>query len=182
MSLPIQSISHLSRVVADVDTTAAFYIHVLGFAPIRRPSCLNCEGCWLVGHGVSLHLIKGTPVREARPINPSDDHTSFQSNSLPEVESTLQRHGIPFVKCQVVENGIRVTQIFIHDPDNNMIEVCDCDALPIEPIFMSGAQAAVQESCAHQNAVLSAAPRMEHSERRCAGMSPISRALRSEAA
>ena len=47
MSLPIQSISHLSRVVADVDTTAAFYIHVLGFAPIRRPSCLNCEGCWV---------------------------------------------------------------------------------------------------------------------------------------
>ena len=38
----------------------------------------QCSGAQLVGHGVSLHLLKGKPVREARPINPADDHTSFQ--------------------------------------------------------------------------------------------------------
>ena len=42
---------------------------------------LRTEQKWgdrLIGYGISLHLIKGTPVREPRPINPSDDHTSFQ--------------------------------------------------------------------------------------------------------
>ena len=38
----------------------------------------DCSGVKLVGHGVSLHLLKGKPVRQARPINPADDHTSFQ--------------------------------------------------------------------------------------------------------
>lgn len=35
----------------------------------------------------------------------------LQSNSLPEVEKALQRHGIPFRKAQVEEGGVRVTQV-----------------------------------------------------------------------
>ena len=39
--LPISSISHLSRVVKDVEKSSAFYTNVLGFVPVRRPSSLS---------------------------------------------------------------------------------------------------------------------------------------------
>jgi hypothetical protein len=28
-------------------------------------------------------------------------------------------------------------QVFFHDPDNNMIEVCNCNCLPIQPLERS---------------------------------------------
>ncbi|BDA46862.1 hypothetical protein COCOBI_09-3150 [Coccomyxa sp. Obi] len=130
--LPLQSLSHLSRVVQDTQVSAAFYTEVLGFTEIRRPSSFEFEGCWLIGYGISLHLIKGTPVRQPRPINPSDDHTSFQACSLDEVERRLSDFNIPYVMAKVEEHGVVVSQIFFHDPDNNMIEVCNCDNLPKE--------------------------------------------------
>lgn len=45
--LPISSISHLSRVVKDVEKTSAFYANVLGFVPVRRPSSFAFEGSWV---------------------------------------------------------------------------------------------------------------------------------------
>ncbi|EIE21999.1 Glyoxalase/Bleomycin resistance protein/Dihydroxybiphenyl dioxygenase, partial [Coccomyxa subellipsoidea C-169] len=128
--LPLQSISHLSRVVCETERAAAFYTDVLGFTEIKRPSSFDFEGCWLIGYGISLHLIKGTPVRQPRPLNPSDDHTSFQATSLEEVERRLSDFNIPFVKANVEEHGIVVSQVFFHDPDYNMIEICNCDNLP----------------------------------------------------
>lgn len=47
-----------------------------------------------------------------------------QADSLDEVEAQLARRGVPFVRQVVVEEGIEVQQLFFHDPDNNMIEVC----------------------------------------------------------
>lgn len=37
----------------------------------------------------------------------------------------------PSTCAQVWEGNILVTQLFFHDPDNNMIEICDCNRLPI---------------------------------------------------
>jgi len=45
--LPISSISHLSRVVKDVEKSSAFYINVLGFMPVKRPSSFAFEGSWV---------------------------------------------------------------------------------------------------------------------------------------
>ena len=45
--LPISSISHLSRVVRDVEKSSAFYTNVLGFVPVRRPSSFDFEGSWV---------------------------------------------------------------------------------------------------------------------------------------
>jgi hypothetical protein len=47
------------------------------------------------------------------------------------VESQLTAVERPFVKQCIVEDGVRVTQLFFHDPDCNMIEVCNCDQLPV---------------------------------------------------
>lgn len=68
------------------------------------------------------HLIKGTPVPRPAVIDPKSDHLSFQADCLDGVQAALQSRGITYVRQQVVEGGIRVEQLFILDPDHNMIE------------------------------------------------------------
>jgi len=46
----------------------------------------------------------------------------------------LESLNINYIQQKVFEAGIEVAQIFFHDPDNNMVEVCNCDSLPICPL------------------------------------------------
>ena len=46
-----------------------------------------------------------------------------QSDSLSLVEERLNSLGVEYIKEHVVEGGIKITQMFFHDPDANMIEV-----------------------------------------------------------
>ncbi|VAH02975.1 unnamed protein product [Triticum turgidum subsp. durum] len=50
------------------------------------------------------------------------------------VERRLKELGIPYIQRCVEEGGIYVDQIFFHDPDGFMIEICNCDNLPIVPL------------------------------------------------
>jgi catechol 2,3-dioxygenase-like lactoylglutathione lyase family enzyme len=131
--LPIRSLNHVSRVCRDVQSSVDFYTHVLGFIPIQRPS-FQFDGAWLFNYGIGIHLIEGQPSPRSSQISPKADHLSFQSDSLDVVEERLNSRGIPFVKEAVVEHGLRITQIFLHDPDHNMVEICNCDCLPIRPL------------------------------------------------
>ncbi|KAG1671625.1 hypothetical protein FOA52_006856 [Chlamydomonas sp. UWO 241] len=126
--------NHISRVCKDVAVTAAFY-EAMGFVHVRRPSSLNASfaGAWLHSphSSTSIHLIKGEPVPRPSTISPRADHVSFVCESLTEVENVLRRKGIDYIRQTVEEDGVLVTQLFFHDPENNMIEVCNCDDLPI---------------------------------------------------
>ena len=57
-------------------------------------------------------------------IDPRSDHLSFQADSLEEVQATLQACGMPFVRQEVFEDGVHVSQLFVRDPDGYTIEVC----------------------------------------------------------
>lgn len=50
------------------------------------------------------------------------------------MEKKLKEMGIKYVRQRVEENGIFVDQIFFHDPDGFMIEICNCDNLPVIPL------------------------------------------------
>ncbi|MCD9558693.1 hypothetical protein HAX54_016227 [Datura stramonium] len=41
---------------------------------------------------------------------------------------------IEYVTAIVKEGGITVDQLFFHDPDGNMIEICNCQNIPILPL------------------------------------------------
>jgi len=56
---------------------------------------------------------------------------------LEAVEEQLRDLGIPYARQEVVEGGIVVDQVFFHDPDRVMIEVCNCESLPVCPILQS---------------------------------------------
>ncbi|CAG9463172.1 unnamed protein product [Pedinophyceae sp. YPF-701] len=136
--LSLQAINHISKVCRDVRASANFYKQLLGFQEVSRPSSFDFNGAWLHGCGMGLHLIQGEPDPRKEEIDPKSDHISFQSDDLAAVESTLESLGVGYVKQLVREGPYLVTQLFFHDPDRNMIEVCDCHQLPLEFLTSNG--------------------------------------------
>ncbi|KAL4452469.1 hypothetical protein ABPG75_008131 [Micractinium tetrahymenae] len=162
--LALRSVNHISKVCSSIEASVAFYRDILGFIVIKRPQSFeeSFEGCWLWRYGLGLHLIKGQPVPRSSCIDPKSDHLSFQADSLEEVEAQLVRRGIPFVRQAVVEEGIEVQQLFFHDPDNNMIEVCNCDCLPIIPIDLARCATCATEAAAIAGEPLPTLPLSPH--------------------
>ncbi|GAB4828303.1 Glyoxylase I 4 [Ancistrocladus abbreviatus] len=135
--LRITSVNHISIVCRSVQKSRDFYQNLLGFIPIRRPRSFDFDGAWLFNYGMGIHLLQsedtdstGAPTSE---INPKDNHISFQCESVANVEKKLKEMKIKYAKGRVVEGGIVVDQLFFHDPDGLMIEICDCDNLPRDP-------------------------------------------------
>ncbi|WRX26221.1 hypothetical protein QQP08_018708 [Theobroma cacao] len=50
------------------------------------------------------------------------------------VEKKLKEMELEYVRAMVEEGGIYVEQLFFHDPDGFMIEICNCDNLPVIPL------------------------------------------------
>ncbi|GMN26772.1 hypothetical protein TIFTF001_001420 [Ficus carica] len=46
----------------------------------------------------------------------------------------LEEMNIEYVTAVVEEGGITVDQLFFHDPDGYMIEICNCQNLPVLPL------------------------------------------------
>ncbi|XP_057815044.1 glyoxylase I 4 [Cryptomeria japonica] len=136
-ALPLVSLNHISLVCRSVQDSLDFYENVLGFVPIKRPGSFSFDGAWLFSYGIGIHLLQG-PEPEKMPtkteINPMDNHISFQCTDMQEVEQKLEEMNIKLVKRTVEEMGIYVDQLFFHDPDGFMIEVCNCENLPVVPL------------------------------------------------
>lgn len=58
----------------------------------------------------------------------------LQCESMGAVEKKLKEMEIAYVRATVEEGGIQVDQLFFHDPDGFMIEICNCDSLPVIPL------------------------------------------------
>lgn len=50
------------------------------------------------------------------------------------VKSRLEDMGMRYVTAVVEDGGIKVDQVFFHDPDGYMIELCNCENIPIVPV------------------------------------------------
>ncbi|WVZ12739.1 hypothetical protein V8G54_017269 [Vigna mungo] len=139
MSNPLQlkSLNHISLLCASLEKSVEFYVNVLGFSPVKRPSSLDFNGAWLFNYGIGIHLLQSEDPRgmpKTAPINPKDNHISFQCESIAAVEKRLQQMEIEYLKSRVEESGTYVDQLFFHDPDGMMIEICNCDNIPMVPL------------------------------------------------
>ena len=67
-------------------------------------------------------------------INPKDNHISFQCSDMNLIIERLEELKIEYVTATVKEGGVTVDQLFFHDPDGNMIEICNCQNIPILPL------------------------------------------------
>lgn len=142
-SLPLKSLNHVSRVCRSVHVTTNFYEKVLGFIPVVRPGALKFDGAWLHNYGISIHLLQAekqelsTLPPAVKEINSRDEHLSFQSDSILAVEQVLNDHGIKYCRATVDEGGVLIEQVFFHDPDGFMIEICTCENFPLQPLNAS---------------------------------------------
>ncbi|CAI9103775.1 OLC1v1002326C2 [Oldenlandia corymbosa var. corymbosa] len=137
--LPLLSLNHVSFVCKSVRKSVRFYEEVLGFVLIKRPSSFTFEGAWLFNHGIGIHLleVEDVPNKKKAKINPKDNHISFQCTNIEFVMQKLEEMNVEFVTAVVEEGGITVDQLFFHDPDGYMIEICNCQNLPVLPLSSS---------------------------------------------
>ncbi|KAL3692744.1 hypothetical protein R1sor_006395 [Riccia sorocarpa] len=143
-ALPISCVNHISRSCANLQAATRFYETVLGFLPVQRPRSLDFDGVWLFNYGIGVHLLQAQEgsVKQFRDseIDPKADHLSFQcAGEIIAVQEKLEEHGVKYLRRQVEEGGIVVDQLFFHDPEGFMIEVCNCENLPVVPLTTSSA-------------------------------------------
>ena len=59
----------------------------------------------------------------------------LQCKDVHRAERTLKEMNIKYVKWIVKEARMYVDQLFVHDPDGYMVEICNCEKLPMELIM-----------------------------------------------
>jgi catechol 2,3-dioxygenase-like lactoylglutathione lyase family enzyme len=148
--LPLASFNHISREVISLEKSIIFYRNILGFQEIPRPD-LDCHGSWLFGYGVrfqqyiyfpieikfydSIHLIetkclqKRLDVLQRRKEHfvaclPTVDHIAFITTDVDFVQRRLETENVFYRRFDPKEANI--SQLFIFDPDGNVIEVSSC--------------------------------------------------------
>lgn len=134
--VPLLALNHVSYVCKSLPTSVKFYQDVLGFVLVKRPSSFDFEGAWLFNHGIGIHLleVKDAVTKKGQKINPKDNHISFQCTNMDIIIQQLVAMEIESATAVVTEGGVMVDQLFFHDPDGYMIEICNCQNLPILPL------------------------------------------------
>ena len=132
--LSMTAFNHLSREVLNLENSKRFYVDILGFEVIPRPP-FDCEGYWLHGHGLNLHLITTTVPKERQRVKaariqhfssalPRVDHFAFLTSDINAVRAVLDHHQV-YYKYDAPQ-GTGIHQIFLFDPDGNVIEISNC--------------------------------------------------------
>ncbi|CAM8901386.1 hypothetical protein QQ045_010702 [Rhodiola kirilowii] len=134
--VPLLSLNHVSFVCSSLEKSIRFYVEVLGFVMIKRPSSFDFQGAWLFSNGIGIHLLESEKATKSKKskINPKDNHISFQCTDMELIKRKLKQNNLEYVTAVVEEGGIIVDQLFFHDPDGYMVEICNCHVLPILPL------------------------------------------------
>ncbi|CAF1125446.1 unnamed protein product [Rotaria sp. Silwood1] len=131
----IIKVNHIAITVSDVGRSLSFYVDILGFQQIRRPS-FQRHGAWLTMGNIELHLIKGIPT-----IPPVDNiqvgHIAFETLHVDKVVKKLRELNIDVRQSVLKANTykskskkkLRINQYFFNDPDGYYLELCNCHLL-----------------------------------------------------
>jgi len=123
MSL-FKELNHVSITVTDVAKAREFYTGVLGLEEILRPA-FNFPGIWYsLGNGLSLHIILNDklvrPAVERETILAQYPHFALWTEDADATAKKIEDLGLT---CRDVVSGpTGLRQIFVKDPDGNMVE------------------------------------------------------------
>jgi glyoxylase I family protein len=123
MSL-FKELNHVSITVTDVAKAREFYGTVLGLPEIPRPA-FNFPGIWYgIGNRLSLHIILNDelvrPAVEREKIEARYAHFALWTEDADATAARIGELGLP---CRDVVSGpTGLRQIFVKDPDGNMVE------------------------------------------------------------
>src|SRR5262245_11631756 len=124
MSQFFKILSHVSVTVTDVAKARDFYTGVLGFREIPRPA-FDFPGLWYsVGGARHLHIIPPGPLvrgaAERATIVARYPHFALWTDDADATARRIEERGLP---CRDVISGpTGLRQLFVKDPDGNMIE------------------------------------------------------------
>src|SRR5438105_10697790 len=123
MSLFTQ-IQHVSITVTDVEKTRDFYTRTLGFQEIDRPA-FNFPGIWYsLGGALQLHIILNDelvrPAVERETIVARYPHFALWTDDCDATAAKINALGLP--NRDVISGPTGLRQVFVKDPDGNMVE------------------------------------------------------------
>ena len=123
MSL-FKQISHVSITVTDITKARDFYTGVLGFQEIPRPA-FDFPGIWYsLGGDLQLHIILNDqlvrPAVEREKIVARYPHFALWTDDADETASRIEQLGLP--TRDVISGPTGLRQVFVKDPDGNMVE------------------------------------------------------------
>jgi len=121
----IESIVHVSFIVADIETSLHFYQTILGLELESRRPDLGYPGAWLRVGDLQIHLLQlpnPDPVRNRPEHGGRDRHVAFRVDPLPSFIEKLDSYKIPY---SLSKSGRAA--LFIRDPDGNALEFIGSD-------------------------------------------------------
>ncbi|MFZ0469657.1 MAG: VOC family protein [Thiogranum sp.] len=121
-------IHHASVIVAELASSLAFYVDVLGMELDDTRPELGFNGAWLKAGAQQIHLLEvpnpdpvaGRPVHAGR-----DRHTALLVTGLEQLVQRLETADVCFTRSR---SGRRA--VFCRDPDGNAVELIEADREP----------------------------------------------------
>ncbi|UOE96205.1 VOC family protein [Alkalihalobacillus sp. LMS39] len=120
--IKMKSLHHVSLAITDVEQSKQFYKEKLGFLEIERPP-FDFPGLWFQIGNQQLHLIEydlAKTLRHSGKIDTRDGHLAIRVASYSEAVQHLTDNQIAFLEKPNSKSGFK--QIFVSDPDGNIIE------------------------------------------------------------
>lgn len=114
-----RGVHHVSFAVTDLERSRSFYEGLLGLEPVPRPE-LGVPGAWYRAGATEVHLV-GAPDAAApasRPLTPLANHAAFAVEDYERTLARLRGRGV-----EVVETSAERGQLWVQDPDGNVIEL-----------------------------------------------------------
>ena len=118
-----KELNHVSITVTDVAKAREFYTGLLGLQEIPRPA-FDFPGIWYgLGNGLALHIILNDqlvrPAVEREKIVARYPHFALWTEDADATARRVEELGLP---CRDVVSGpTGLRQIFVKDPDGNMV-------------------------------------------------------------
>ena len=116
-------VHHISFAVSDLDASCEFYESILGLTQVERPD-IGLPGAWYAAGDSQVHLIArpdgadvGSPPGALTPLA---NHSAFAIESYATTLAFLRERGV-----EIFETRPEIGQLWIRDPDGNVIELID---------------------------------------------------------
>ncbi|WP_273850235.1 VOC family protein [Guptibacillus spartinae] len=121
--IEIQRIHHVSLAVTDIEQAKNFYKDILCLEEIERPQ-FGFPGAWYQIGNQQLHLIvhpEAETLRATNELSSKEGHFAFRVKSYDETVRWLKEKGVEIYENPTSKSGF--AQIFVADPDGNLIEL-----------------------------------------------------------